>query len=84
MNRNRPSTILVVDDDPRNIRLMESILKTLGYAVISAEDGEQALKPLPSSTRRRASGRMMPRMSGFEVCRKLRSSMKPACCPSSW
>ena len=44
MNRNRPSTILVVDDDPRNIRLMESILKTSGYAVITAEDGEQALE----------------------------------------
>jgi len=82
MNRNRPSTILVVDDDPRNIRLMESILKTSGYSVISAEDGEQALEAV---ARQRPDAVlldvMMPRMSGFEVCRKLRSQYETRLLP---
>jgi len=82
MNRNRPSTILVVDDDPRNIRLMESILKTSGYSVISAEDGDQALEAV---ARQRPDAVlldvMMPRMSGFEVCRKLRSQYETRLLP---
>jgi len=82
MNRNRPSTILVVDDDPRNIRLMESILKTSGYAVITAEDGEQALDAV---ARQRPDAVlldvMMPRMSGFEVLNRLRSQYETRLLP---
>ncbi|MCI0407480.1 MAG: response regulator [Acidobacteria bacterium] len=82
MNGNRPSTILVVDDDPRNIRLMESILKTSGYAVITAEDGEQALEAV---ARRRPDAVlldvMMPGVSGFDVCKKLRSQYETRLLP---
>jgi two-component system sensor histidine kinase/response regulator len=82
MNRNRPSTILVVDDDPRNIRLMESILKTSGYTVITAEDGEQALDAVarlrPDAVLLDV---MMPRMSGFEVLNRLRSQYETRLLP---
>ena len=82
MNANLPSTILVVDDDPRNIRLMESILKTSGYAVITAEDGEQALDAV---VRHRPDAVlldvMMPGVSGFEVCKKLRSQYETRLLP---
>jgi two-component system, sensor histidine kinase and response regulator len=82
MNVNLPSTILVVDDDPRNIRLMESILKTSGYAVITAENGEQALEAV---ARHRPDAVlldvMMPGVSGFEVCKKLRSQYETRLLP---
>jgi two-component system, sensor histidine kinase and response regulator len=82
MNQDRPSTILVVDDDPRNLRLMESILKTSGYPVITAQDGEQALEAV---ARQRPDAMlldvMMPRMSGFEVCKKLRSQYETRLLP---
>ncbi len=67
------ATILVVDDDPRNLRLMESILKSSGYPVLSARDGEEALGIL---ARERVDAVlldvMMPGMSGFEVCGRIR------------
>jgi signal transduction histidine kinase len=82
MNVNLPSTILVVDDDPRNVRLMESILKTSGYAVITAEDGEQALEAV---ARHRPDAVlldvMMPGVSGFEVCKKLRGQYETRLLP---
>src|SRR4030095_11851106 len=70
MSRN--STILVVDDDARNARLMESIRKASGYSVMSAYDGDEALDKIarehPDAVLLDV---MMPRMSGFEVCRRL-------------
>ena len=67
------ATILVVDDDARNLRLMESILKSSGYAVLSAHDGEEALRTIAGA---RVDAVlldvMMPGMSGFEVCGHLR------------
>ena len=78
----QPSTILVVDDDPRNVRLMESILKSSGYPVLTAEDGEQALEVIardhPDAVLLDV---MMPRMSGLEVCRKLRSQYETRLLP---
>jgi signal transduction histidine kinase len=78
----QPSTILVVDDDPRNVRLMESILKSSGYPVLTAEDGEQALEVIardhPDAVLLDV---MMPRMSGLELCRKLRSQYETRLLP---
>jgi len=71
---NQFPTILVVDDEPRNVRLMESILKSAGYPVLSAHDGQEAMDLIarknPDAVLLDV---MMPRMSGFEVCQKLRS-----------
>lgn len=66
--------ILVVDDLPRNIRLLEALLAPRGYKVIAAGSGGEALERI-------ASERVdlvlldvvMPEMSGFEVCRRLRT-----------
>jgi two-component system sensor histidine kinase/response regulator len=71
---NRPSKILVVDDDPRNVRLMESILKASGYPVVRAYDGQEAIDKIASERPDLVLlDVMMPRMSGLEVCRKVRS-----------
>jgi signal transduction histidine kinase len=65
--------ILVVDDDPRNRRLLEGYLLAEGYGVRSAADGSEALRlaydHAPDIVLLDV---MMPGMSGFEVCEKLK------------
>lgn len=67
------ATILVVDDDARNRRLLRAILTAKGYAVTEAADGEASLLAV-------AAGGidlvlmdvMMPGIGGIEACRRLR------------
>jgi len=67
------ASILVVDDDQRNVRLVESILKANGYTVLRAYDGEEALRLVASEQPDlMLLDVMMPTLSGFEVCRRLR------------
>ena len=69
----RGAPILVVDDDQRNVRLMESILKASGYPVLKAYDGEEALRLVDASRPDLVLlDVMMPKMSGFEVCQRLK------------
>jgi signal transduction histidine kinase len=67
------SSILVVDDDQRNVRLMESILRASGYPVLKAYDGEEALRIVDGEkVDLMLLDVMMPRMSGFELCQRLK------------
>ena len=65
--------ILVVDDEERNLRLMKAMLIPLGYEVVLARDGIEALdqvkKILPDVI---LLDIMMPKMDGFEVARQLK------------
>jgi two-component system sensor histidine kinase/response regulator len=66
-------TILVVDDDQRNVRLMESILRGSGYRVVKAYNGEEALHVVESGAPDLLLlDVMMPKMSGFELCQTLK------------
>jgi signal transduction histidine kinase len=68
-----PSSILVVDDDPRNVRLLESILRSQGYEITSAGNGEEALRRVEAGAPDLVLlDVMMPKMSGFELCRRLK------------
>ncbi len=65
---------MVVDDDQRNVRLVESILKANGYRVVSAFDGEEALRLVEAERPDLLLlDVMMPKMSGLELCRRLKS-----------
>ncbi len=65
--------ILIVDDEERNLRLMEAMLIPLGYDVIMARDGEEALKKVrEESPDVILLDIMMPGMDGFEVARLLK------------
>lgn len=67
--------VLVVDDDPNNRKLMETLLSYEGYAVTSAASGAAALAAVavrpPDLI---LLDLMMPDMDGFEVVRRLRAN----------
>ncbi len=66
--------ILIVDDDPINLQVLNNHLSLQNYRVIQALNGEQALSLLESGQHFDliVLDIMMPRMSGYEVCAKLR------------
>jgi len=66
--------ILVVDDQPANVKLLEDLLGFHGYEVEAAASGEEALESL----RQRAPDLvlldiLMPGLSGYDVCRAIRA-----------
>ena len=68
------STVLVVDDNPQNVELMQAYLETLNCTVFVAVDGIDALEKVPKTNPDLILlDIMMPRMSGFEVCRRLKA-----------
>ncbi len=69
-----PAKILVVDDHPQNVELLEAYLLPEGYEVATAFDGVEALERVEESTPDIVLlDVMMPRMDGYEVCQKLKS-----------
>jgi two-component system, sensor histidine kinase and response regulator len=77
-----PARILVVDDDPRNIRLLESLLQSGEYQVLKATDGKQACRMVTEDDPHLVLlDAMMPEMNGFEVCRWIRSRPGTALLP---
>jgi adenylate cyclase len=69
-----PPLILIADDHEANRDILEQRLKAQGYDLIQAEDGEQALRAvLQHQPDLILLDVMMPKLDGFEVCRRLRS-----------
>ncbi len=70
-----PTKILVVDDTPKNVKLLADRLTAMGYTVLTAGSGREALAlievELPDLV---LLDIMMPDMSGYEVCRKIREN----------
>jgi two-component system phosphate regulon response regulator PhoB len=65
--------ILVVDDEPEAVELVEFNLKQAGFDVISATDGAEALKKARASLPRLiVLDLMLPEVDGLEVCKMLR------------
>ena len=66
--------ILVVDDVPANVQLLTTYLKGVGYHVIPARDGEEALALLRDAKPDLILlDVMMPKLNGFEVCKRIKS-----------
>ncbi len=69
--------ILVVDDVPKNIQILGSILSNAGYQIAYAQDGDQALNILEHQTFDLILlDIMMPGKDGYEVCRILKKKEK--------
>ncbi|MBI2158695.1 MAG: response regulator [Candidatus Rokubacteria bacterium] len=79
---NQPAKILVVDDTAVNVKLLADLLTAKGYATFTASSGPEALatvaKEGPDLVLLDV---MMPGMSGYEVCRKLRDNPETAMLP---
>ncbi|MFB2837324.1 EAL domain-containing protein [Floridanema evergladense] len=68
-----PSLILIVDDNPNNIKVIFNFLKQSGFKVLVANNGQDALKKLEQvSPDLILLDVMMPIINGFEVCRRLK------------
>ena len=68
------STVLIVDDNAQNVELLQAFLESLPVKLVTAADGVEALaKVAEHNPDLILLDIMMPRMSGFEVCRKLKS-----------
>lgn len=66
--------ILVVDDTPQNVKLLTDLLTVKGYTVVTATTGEEALVKVGAEHPDLVLlDVMMPGMSGYDVCRKLRA-----------
>ncbi|HUL97060.1 MAG TPA: response regulator [Usitatibacter sp.] len=75
-------SILVVDDTPANVKLLEDLLVFHGYSVEVAESGHEAL----AAIRARAPDLvlldvLMPGLSGYDVCRAIRADPALAMLP---
>lgn len=78
MNKlNRKPLIMIVDDTPLNLMILEEILGRQGYRVSAFTRGDMALKAVTeNSPDLILLDIMMPEMSGFEVCRLLKQDNK--------
>lgn len=70
------STILIVDDNAQNVELLQAYLEDLNCKTVAAHDGLEAIKIVERQDQLAPDlillDVMMPRMSGFEVCRRLK------------
>jgi adenylate cyclase len=74
--------ILVVDDTPHNVKLLADLLSAKGYAVSTAASGREALAKVDAEHPDLILlDVVMPEMSGYEVCRKLRDNPATAVLP---
>lgn len=74
MTRDRPETILLVDDSPANLRLLSQILADRGYRVRAATSGPRALASVGMEEPDLILLDIrMPEMDGYEVCRLLKA-----------
>jgi signal transduction histidine kinase len=74
--------ILVVDDIPENVRLLEAVLVPRGYQVFPATSGEEAMRLVEEHDPDLVLlDVVMPGMDGYTVCRNLRANEETALLP---
>ncbi len=67
--------ILVVDDEVKNVKLLEALLLPRGYTVVKAYNGEEALQQVQQERPDLILlDVMMPLLDGFEVCKRLKEN----------
>jgi two-component system alkaline phosphatase synthesis response regulator PhoP len=70
----RPAKVLIADDNPQGLELLEAFLAGTDYDIATAADGEETLRKVaewhPDLI---LLDIMMPKISGFEVCKRLKA-----------
>jgi class 3 adenylate cyclase len=75
-------TVLVVDDLPQNVRLLDAVLSPSGFRVLTAGSGQEALDLLKEhQTDLVLLDIVMPGLDGYEVCRRIRKEPTTAFLP---
>ena len=81
-HKDSDSVVLVVDDNPHNLELILAYLEDLDCRTMSAEGGLEALEMIANDPPDLVLlDVMMPKISGFEVCRKLKNNPDTAHIP---
>ncbi len=86
-NADAPARVFIVDDNEQNVELLQAYLETLPRCETSvAHDGLEALQRIEATPDADLPDLilldvMMPRMSGFEVCQKLKDDPRTAPIP---
>jgi len=82
IEENKTPTILVVDDNQQNLELLQAYLEDVDCRTIPASDGPEALEIVAKQPPDlMLLDIMMPKMSGFEVCRRVKNAPKTADIP---
>jgi adenylate cyclase len=77
-----PLTILAVDDEPLNLRLLDAVLAPVGHTVVHATTGAECLEVLSHRTVDLVLlDVVMPGLDGYEVCRRIREDERTAYLP---
>ena len=77
-----PLTVLAVDDQPPNLRLLDAVLAPRGYSVVTADSGQGALAMLEDlDVDLVLLDVVMPGLDGYEVCRRIRARERTAYLP---
>ena len=77
LDQEKTPVILVVDDNQQNLELLQACLEDIDCTTIPAQDGAEALDIIAAQTIDLILlDIMMPKMSGFEVCRRLKNDPK--------
>ncbi len=80
--RTGPARILVVDDDPDILRLLDRTLQSVGYVVEQARDGLAAEQKLKTNRYDLVLlDAMLPHVHGFEICSRLKASSRTRSIP---
>jgi CheY-like chemotaxis protein len=67
-------TILIVEDEPKNMTLTRDLLKISGYETIEAVDGKQGVEKAKSEKPNLIlMDIMMPKMDGYSACREIKA-----------
>ena len=71
------STVLVVDDNPQNVELLCAFLESLPVKIVTASDGIEALQKVAEHNPDLVLlDIMMPHMSGFQACQRIKTDPK--------
>jgi CheY-like chemotaxis protein len=77
-----PATILIIDDEPQNRRLLEALLQPEGYRTQSASNGDEAMALIAECAPDLVLlDIMMPGIDGFEVATRIKSNPATAAIP---
>ncbi len=76
------SRVLIADDNEQNLELLVAFLEDLGCEIVTAGDGEQALAAIAASPPDLILlDVMMPRVSGFQVCKRVKADARTRSIP---